>query len=57
MLLSRFGKLESVDKIATECLASMVLEQSLYCAGPCLCLFDAGEGISIDTVSIYGRSS
>ena len=50
MLLSLFGKLESVEKIATECLASMVLEQTVPCAGPCLCqstyyvrLFDAEQ--------------
>ena len=37
MLLSRFGKLESVEKTAKECLGSMVPEQTMRCAGPYLC--------------------
>ena len=43
MLLSRFGKLESVER---KCLASLVIEHSLFMSEYYVPLFDAGQGRS-----------
>ena len=53
MLLSQFGKLESVEKVARVLSVHGIRADHMRCAGPCLCqnmyyvrLFDAGQGRS-----------